>query len=128
MCFETHGEIASVGGISMSGCYEELSPAVAVLQLCLFFRLKKMGPKMCVWMVLAMAMAVVCAAASPDGIESPQYTVVHAESDFEIRLYRPSTWITTPVEDISFSKATQIGFHKYVLSLWCTLCAEFLGF
>jgi len=72
-----------------------------------------MDPKMYAWMVLAMAMAVVSgAAALPESIESPQYTVVHSESDFEIRLYRPSTWITTPVEDISFSKATQIGFHK----------------
>lgn len=67
-----------------------------------------MAPKM--MMVLAMAMAV--AVVSATDIESPQYTVVHTESDFEIRLYRPSTWITTPVEDISFSKATQIGFHK----------------
>lgn len=67
-----------------------------------------MGSK--TWLiVLAMAMAVGVVSAD---IESPQYTVVHAESDFEIRLYRPSTWITTPVEDISFSKATQIGFHK----------------
>lgn len=74
-------------------------------------------------MVLAMA-AVVCAAAGADSIESPPYTVVHAESDFEIRLYRPSTLITTPVEDISFSKATQIGFHKYVLEPSC----DFLSF
>jgi hypothetical protein len=70
-----------------------------------------MSPKMSAWAVLAMA-AVVCAAARADNIESPPYSVVHAESDFEIRLYRPSTWISTPVEDISFSKATQIGFHK----------------
>jgi len=62
-------------------------------------------------MVLAMA-AVVGAAAGLQNIEGPQYTVVHVESDFEIRLYRQSTWISTPVEDISFSKATQIGFHK----------------
>lgn len=67
---------------------------------------------MSAWAVLAMA-AVVCAAARADNIESPPYSVVHAESDFEIRLYRPSTWISTPVEDISFNKATQIGFHKY---------------
>jgi len=66
---------------------------------------------MCVWMLLAMA-AVVAGAPAVDSIESPQYTVIHAESDFEIRLYRASTWISTPVEDISFSKATQLGFHK----------------
>jgi len=71
-----------------------------------------MAPKMCAWMVLAMAMAVVYGVEAFPDIESPQYTVVHSESDFEIRLYRPSSWISTPVEDISFSKATQIGFHK----------------
>lgn len=54
-----------------------------------------------------------CAGAVESSIESPGYTVVHAESNFEIRLYRPAAWITTPVEDISFTKATQIGFHKY---------------
>lgn len=56
--------------------------------------------------------AVVASAAVEDSLETPQYTVVHAESDFEIRLYRPSTWVSTPVDDISFGKATQIGFHK----------------
>jgi len=64
-------------------------------------------------LVLAFALvAAVGVRAAENTIETPQYTVVHAESDFEIRLYRPSTWISTPVEDISFSKATQIGFHK----------------
>ena len=84
---------------------------VAVLQGCVLISLK-MGPRICSWLLLAMA-AVVCAAAVADSIESPPFSVVHKESDFEIRLYRPATWITTPVEDISFSKATQIGFHKY---------------
>ncbi|KAF5476764.1 hypothetical protein F2P56_003468 [Juglans regia] len=47
-----------------------------------------------------------------NAIESPQYTVVHTESDFEIRLYRDSTWISAPVKDISFQKATKLGFHR----------------
>jgi hypothetical protein len=50
-----------------------------------------------------------------NALESPQYTVVHSESDFEIRLYRDSTWMSAPVKDISFDKATKLGFHRYLL-------------
>ena len=46
-------------------------------------------------------------------IESPQYTVVHSELDFEIRLYRQSMWMSAPAKDISFEKATKFGFHRY---------------
>ncbi|CAN0890358.1 Heme-binding protein 2 [Linum grandiflorum] len=45
-------------------------------------------------------------------IESPQYSVVHQESDFEIRLYRESTWMTAHVDELSFQKATLLGFHR----------------
>lgn len=45
-------------------------------------------------------------------IESPQYAVVHSESDFEIRFYRKSTWISAPVQNPSFEKATKNGFHR----------------
>ncbi|KAB2606535.1 heme-binding protein 2-like [Pyrus ussuriensis x Pyrus communis] len=45
-------------------------------------------------------------------IESPQYSVVHSESDFEIRLYRLTPWMSAPVTDISFEKATKNGFHR----------------
>ncbi|CAJ1943816.1 unnamed protein product [Sphenostylis stenocarpa] len=44
--------------------------------------------------------------------ESPQYTVVHSESDFEIRLYRTSVWMAASALDISFEKATWDGFHR----------------
>ncbi|KAK3033490.1 hypothetical protein RJ639_032719 [Escallonia herrerae] len=47
-----------------------------------------------------------------DAIESPQYSVVHSESEFEIRLYRDSAWMTAPVKEISFEKATRDGFHR----------------
>nr|CAD1843486.1 unnamed protein product [Ananas comosus var. bracteatus] len=57
--------------------------------------------------VLYLLLAVVAS-----GIESPQYTVVHAESDFEIRLYRQTAWMSAPTDDISFEKATKIGFHR----------------
>lgn len=82
-----------------------------LMQVCILFSTRKMGSK--VWMCLLLAIsAVVASAAVEDSLETPQYTVVHAESDFEIRLFRPSTWVSTPVDDISFGKATQIGFHK----------------
>ncbi|KAF9593696.1 hypothetical protein IFM89_024513 [Coptis chinensis] len=47
-----------------------------------------------------------------NGIESPQFTAVHTESDFAIRLYRDSAWMSAPVRDISFEKATKLGFHR----------------
>lgn len=46
------------------------------------------------------------------GIESPEYTQIHSESDFEIRLYRESSWMSAPSDDISFEKATKFGFHR----------------
>ncbi|KAF9667896.1 hypothetical protein SADUNF_Sadunf15G0070800 [Salix dunnii] len=45
-------------------------------------------------------------------IESPQYEVVHVESDFEVRLYVNSTWMSAPVNELSFEKATLFGFHS----------------
>lgn len=61
-------------------------------------------------MCLIMAMAMIC---NTTATESPQYTVVHTESDFEIRLYRTSVWMSAPaVNLISFEKATRNGFHR----------------
>lgn len=45
-------------------------------------------------------------------LESPQYTVVHSESDFEVRFYRETAWMTAPTDEISFEKATRDGFHR----------------
>ncbi|XP_015894609.3 uncharacterized protein LOC107428572 [Ziziphus jujuba] len=48
-----------------------------------------------------------------NAIESPQYTVVLSESDFEVRLYRETSWISAPVQGTSsFKKATKDGFHR----------------
>ncbi|CAJ2664337.1 heme-binding protein 2 [Trifolium pratense] len=59
---------------------------------------------------LVMAM-IFCSATAT--IESPQYTVVHTESDFEIRLYRTSVWMSASAVGISsFEKATWNGFHR----------------
>ncbi|KAJ4972671.1 hypothetical protein NE237_005845 [Protea cynaroides] len=53
-----------------------------------------------------------CFLISCNGIESPQFTVLHSESDFEIRLYRESSWMSASVRGISFEKATRGGFHR----------------
>ncbi|KAG6713986.1 hypothetical protein I3842_05G180800 [Carya illinoinensis] len=46
-------------------------------------------------------------------IESPQFTVVHSESDFEVRLYVESWWISATVQGTtSFDKSTKDGFHR----------------
>ncbi|XP_030458372.2 uncharacterized protein LOC115678994 [Syzygium oleosum] len=57
--------------------------------------------------LLLLGVSFLCNAA-----ESPPYTVVHRESDFEVRRYRESTWMSAPVRDISFQKATLNGFHR----------------
>ncbi|KAL2321803.1 hypothetical protein Fmac_026182 [Flemingia macrophylla] len=58
------------------------------------------------------AVKVVCLMTIGMAVESPQYTTVHSESDFEIRLYRTSVWMSAPALDISFEKATWNGFHR----------------
>ncbi|KAJ7956208.1 Heme-binding protein 2 [Quillaja saponaria] len=67
----------------------------------------KMRKAVTVLMLLIAAFNLIC-----DAIESPQYTVLHSESDFQIRLYRKSSWMSAPVRDISFKKATRNGFHR----------------
>ncbi|KAL6186486.1 hypothetical protein ACLB2K_042606 [Fragaria x ananassa] len=48
-------------------------------------------------------------------VESPQYRVVHSESDFEVRLYRESSWMSAQVlETTSLEKATKDGFHRFL--------------
>lgn len=63
-------------------------------------------------MVVVLVVALLYLAVICSGTESPQYEVVHIESDFEIRLYRDSTWMSARVLDLSFQKATILGFHR----------------
>ncbi|XP_048427605.1 heme-binding protein 2-like [Pyrus x bretschneideri] len=50
---------------------------------------------------------------SGHAIESPPYRVVHSESEFELRLYKESSWMSALVQDTtSFEKATKDGFHR----------------
>ncbi|KAG7019806.1 Heme-binding protein 2, partial [Cucurbita argyrosperma subsp. argyrosperma] len=65
------------------------------------------NPKLSIFLVNLFCIISLCIA-----IESPQYDVVHTESDFEIRFYRKSTWMSAPVQDLSFEKATKYGFHR----------------
>ncbi|KAK1357857.1 SOUL heme-binding protein, Regulatory factor, effector binding domain protein [Heracleum sosnowskyi] len=45
--------------------------------------------------------------------DSPEYTLVHSESDYEIRVYKVAAWMIAPVHSqISFEKATRNGFHR----------------
>jgi hypothetical protein len=62
--------------------------------------------------IILMVMTTMAVSAA---IESPTYTVVHSESDFEIRVIRSSVWVSATVDEISFDQATQLGFHRLVL-------------
>ncbi|KAI4314363.1 hypothetical protein L6164_027279 [Bauhinia variegata] len=50
---------------------------------------------------------------SAHAAESPIYTVIHSESDFQIRLYNESSWMSSlVVGGTSFKEATRSGFHR----------------
>ncbi|XP_004508887.1 uncharacterized protein [Cicer arietinum] len=68
-----------------------------------------MGKARSAAMCLIIIMAIICCATAT---ESPQYTIIHSESEFEIRLYESSVWMSAPAIDISFEKATWNGFHR----------------
>lgn len=66
------------------------------------------APRLKITVINLLCLVVLCGAT-----ESPQYEVVHAESDFEIRHYRDATWMSATVNELSFQKATLFGFHRY---------------
>ncbi|XP_028754478.1 heme-binding protein 2-like isoform X1 [Neltuma alba] len=45
-------------------------------------------------------------------IEGPRYKVVRSESDFEVRLYDESSWMSASVRGSSFNLSTASGFHR----------------
>ncbi|XWS34752.1 hypothetical protein CRYUN_Cryun21dG0064400 [Craigia yunnanensis] len=53
-----------------------------------------------------------CLVISTYTIESPEYRVVHLESDFEIRLYKEMSWMSALVHGTSFQNSTKDGFHR----------------
>jgi hypothetical protein len=68
-----------------------------------------------IWVRLMLLMSMVMVVFG--GIETPTYTVVHLESDFEIRVVRPTVWVSASVDDISFNQATQCGVHRLCICL-----------
>lgn len=68
------------------------------------------------WMRLVAALSIsvnlLSLVSLSESTESPQYSVIHSESDFEIRVYRDSVWMSSPVNDLSFHQATKFGFHR----------------
>ncbi|XP_045789243.1 heme-binding protein 2-like [Trifolium pratense] len=74
--------------------------------------MKKKGKVAVINTICLVIMAMICSTTAATK-ESPQYTIIHTDSDFEIRLYQTSVWISTPaVNIISFEKATWNGFHR----------------
>ncbi|KAE9614453.1 hypothetical protein Lal_00012310 [Lupinus albus] len=47
-----------------------------------------------------------------NAIELPKYTVIRSESDFEIRFYNESSWMSASVSGTSFEQSTKSGFHR----------------
>lgn len=45
-------------------------------------------------------------------LESPEYTVLHGEDAYELRLYDETVWAVAEVDDVSFLRATTQGFHR----------------
>ncbi|KAL3512795.1 hypothetical protein ACH5RR_025512 [Cinchona calisaya] len=62
--------------------------------------------------ILTILVVGFCSMGQINGIESPQYTVMHSESDFEVRYYRDTVWMSAPATEISFRTATKDGFHR----------------
>ncbi|XP_076960511.1 uncharacterized protein LOC143636916 [Bidens hawaiensis] len=62
--------------------------------------------------LLLLTIIIVCNLGFTNAYESPGYTVIHSESEFEIRLYNDSVWMTAPVKQTNFRKATNNGFHR----------------
>ncbi|KAK9090367.1 hypothetical protein Sjap_023544 [Stephania japonica] len=62
------------------------------------------------WLMVVVVLLIVSLCCS--GIETPEFTVVHSEPDFEIRRYGNSSWISTPLRSSSFENATHDGFHR----------------
>jgi len=45
-------------------------------------------------------------------LEQPEYSVVHETDEYELRSYNESVWVVAEVDDVSFTRATTLGFHR----------------
>ncbi|CAJ1940179.1 unnamed protein product [Sphenostylis stenocarpa] len=53
-----------------------------------------------------------CSGNIVQAIELPKYTLMLSESDFQIRLYNESTWISAHVSGTSFYQSYKTGFQR----------------
>ncbi|KAL1327506.1 hypothetical protein HN51_037558 [Arachis hypogaea] len=69
---------------------------------------------MCLLHCLSIVMCCLCGnLVTVHAIETPKYTVIRSESDFQIRLYSESTWMSALVlPPTSFDNSTKTGFHR----------------
>ncbi|XP_052114807.1 uncharacterized protein LOC107481357 isoform X2 [Arachis duranensis] len=70
---------------------------------------------MCLLHCLSIVMCCLCGnLVTVHAIETPKYTVIRSESDFQIRLYSESTWMSALVlPPTSFDNSTKTGFHRF---------------
>lgn len=63
-------------------------------------------------LIASLSIVVLGNSGSTDAIESPHYKIVLLESDFQVRLYSESTWMSAPADDLSYEKATLCGYAR----------------
>ncbi|XP_074316805.1 uncharacterized protein LOC141653063 [Silene latifolia] len=63
------------------------------------------------WKMMILMMAVNLFTLS-QATESPEYTTIHTDSDFDVRFYNDSVWMSARVNHRSFHQATKFGFHR----------------
>lgn len=75
---------------------------------------------LCYYMLMAMCC---CFGNIVHAIESPKYTVIQSESDFQIRLYNESSsWMSALSSSTSFEQSTKSGFHRFLLYFPNPIC------
>lgn len=65
--------------------------------------------------VICLEILIIASCLRGQAIESPQYNVIHSESDFEIRMYKESIWMSAFLQgNTSFEDTTKDGFHRFI--------------
>ncbi|XP_027348678.1 heme-binding protein 2-like [Abrus precatorius] len=64
------------------------------------------------YLSIAMCCCCQCCGNIVQAIELPKYTMILSESDFQIRLYNESSWMSASVSGTSFEQSYKSGFHR----------------
>ncbi|XP_020237477.1 heme-binding protein 2 [Cajanus cajan] len=64
------------------------------------------------YLSMLMLMLMLMCGTKVSAIELPKYTIILSESDFQIRLYNESSWMSARVSGTSFEQASKTGFHR----------------